>query len=214
MLRVGSGGSPKVGGGAHRFPPPPLQALGEWIWLPEGTRRRPGVRTDGRRWWQGQAGLRAGSHEERVRAGGPAVQGVGRRRSSGGGAGSREPQRRRWALRAMRPGSRRARGSPTWGLLLLLGLPWPVWGTKEFQGEWEFPPQGQARHCRDGGSEIPGNPAGQEYRPWGGFGNVSVGIAQGLSPVVGQTSRPIFHTLPRRPVPIVKQSGRAPFPSE
>ncbi|XP_010834929.1 PREDICTED: disintegrin and metalloproteinase domain-containing protein 33 [Bison bison bison] len=34
----------------------------------------------------------------------------------------------------MRPGSRRARGSPTWGLLLLLGLPWPVWGTKEFQG--------------------------------------------------------------------------------
>ncbi|XP_017912895.1 PREDICTED: disintegrin and metalloproteinase domain-containing protein 33 isoform X5 [Capra hircus] len=34
----------------------------------------------------------------------------------------------------MRPGSRRARGSPTWGLLLLLGLRWPVWGTKEFQG--------------------------------------------------------------------------------
>ncbi|XP_070237393.1 disintegrin and metalloproteinase domain-containing protein 33 isoform X2 [Bos mutus] len=85
-------------------------------------------------WAAGQAGLRAGSCEERVRAGGPAVQGVGRRRSSGGGAGSREPQRRRWALRAMRPGSRRARGSPTWGLLLLLGLPWPVWGTKEFQG--------------------------------------------------------------------------------
>lgn len=51
------------------------------------------------------------------------------------GAGSREPQRRRWALRAMCPGSPGARGSPTLGLLLLLGLPWPVWGTGEFQGE-------------------------------------------------------------------------------
>lgn len=40
---------------AHRFPPLPLQALGAWIWLPEGTRRRPGVRTDGRRGRRGSA---------------------------------------------------------------------------------------------------------------------------------------------------------------
>ncbi|XP_033271616.2 disintegrin and metalloproteinase domain-containing protein 33 isoform X4 [Orcinus orca] len=34
----------------------------------------------------------------------------------------------------MRPGYRRARGSPALGLLLLLRLPWPVWGAEAFQG--------------------------------------------------------------------------------
>lgn len=79
----------------------------------------------------------------------------------------------------MRPGSRRARGSPTWGLLLLLGLSWPV-GTKKFQGEWEFP-----HRVRRGtvGMEISEtrNPMGQRTGPGGGFGKVSAGIAQGLS---------------------------------
>ncbi|XP_068381114.1 disintegrin and metalloproteinase domain-containing protein 33 isoform X9 [Eschrichtius robustus] len=34
----------------------------------------------------------------------------------------------------MRPGYRSARGSPALGLLLLLRLPWPVWGAEAFQG--------------------------------------------------------------------------------
>lgn len=70
----------------------------------------------------------------------------------------------------MRPGSRRARGSPTWGLLLLLGLSWPVWGTKKFQGEWEFP-----HRVRRGtvGMEIqksPGIPRARRTGPGEGLG--------------------------------------------
>ncbi|XP_060140742.1 disintegrin and metalloproteinase domain-containing protein 12 isoform X4 [Globicephala melas] len=39
----------------------------------------------------------------------------------------------------MRPGYRRARGSPALGLLLLLRLPWPVWGAEAFQGSLPLP---------------------------------------------------------------------------
>ncbi|XP_073648844.1 disintegrin and metalloproteinase domain-containing protein 33 isoform X9 [Tursiops truncatus] len=71
----------------------------------------------------------------------------------------------------MRPGYRRARGSPALGLLLLLRLPWPVWGAEAFQGNTPGEPvtlhwvlDGRPRHMvtleqpQAAGSRIHRNP--------------------------------------------------------
>lgn len=86
---------------------------------------------------------------------------------------SREPQTRRSALAAMGRGYRRTSGSPALGLLLLLRLPWQVWGAEAFRGEWECKSEGQARSLSGmEGLNFPGNsrPKGQgKGRAWEGL---------------------------------------------
>lgn len=119
--------------GAARIPPALLLRLDGRSGSPS-----PRARGVGR---QGLWGPRAGwrGRVGRLRAGcsGRASARIQPGRSRGPAARSRRVAA--GALPAMGRGAPRARGSRACLLLLLLRLPWPVWGAEAFQGEWDVP---------------------------------------------------------------------------
>lgn len=69
-------------------------------------------------------------------------------------------------------------------LLLLLRLPWLVWGAEAFLGEWERAPRGRGGHCQVMEGLKPRECAAGKTgtgRVW----KAVLGPIQGLSPVLG-----------------------------
>lgn len=77
-------------------------------------------------------------------------------------------------------------------LLLLLRLPWQVWGAEAFLGEWERAPRGRGGHCQVMEGLKPRECAAGKVQ--GGFGRVSWDLSRNCHLYLGWGSRLVYST--------------------